>query len=63
MNEDLEKTMNDIDQSASQCCTEMREKAAELCSSVEAYVREEPMKSVVIAAALGLVAGLLLSRR
>jgi ElaB/YqjD/DUF883 family membrane-anchored ribosome-binding protein len=55
--------VEEIDQSASECCAEMREKAAELCTSMENYVRQEPMKSVVIAAGLGLVAGLLLSRR
>ncbi|HTQ38472.1 MAG TPA: hypothetical protein VMJ32_05565 [Pirellulales bacterium] len=63
MNEDLDKVMSDIESSASECCAEMREKAAELCNSVEDFVRHEPMKSVVIAAGLGLVAGLLLSRR
>ena len=63
MKEDLEKVVEEIDQSASECCAEMREKASELCSSMESYVRQEPMKSVVIAAGLGLVAGLLLSRR
>jgi ElaB/YqjD/DUF883 family membrane-anchored ribosome-binding protein len=41
----------------------MKEKATELCNSVEAYVRQEPMKSVVIAAGVGLLTGLLLSRR
>jgi ElaB/YqjD/DUF883 family membrane-anchored ribosome-binding protein len=63
MNEDLEKVVSDIEESASECCSEMREKATELCNTVEDYVRQEPMKSVVIAAGLGLVAGLLLSRR
>jgi ElaB/YqjD/DUF883 family membrane-anchored ribosome-binding protein len=63
MNEELDKVVNDIEQSASECCADMREKAAELCGSVEDYVRREPMKSVVIAAGLGLVTGLLLSRR
>ncbi|HEY2826999.1 MAG TPA: hypothetical protein VGJ04_05305 [Pirellulales bacterium] len=63
MNEEFEKVVSDIEQSASECCSEMREKAAELCGTVEDYVRHEPMKSVVIAAGLGLVAGLLLSRR
>ncbi|HEY2762163.1 MAG TPA: hypothetical protein VGI75_15500 [Pirellulales bacterium] len=63
MNDDLEKVVSDIEESASECCAEMREKASELCGTVEDYVRQEPMKSVVIAAGLGLVAGLLLSRR
>jgi len=63
MNEELEKVVGDIDKSAEQCCAEMKEKAGELCHSVEDYVRQEPMKSVVIAAGLGLVAGLFLSRR
>jgi len=63
MNEELEKVVKEIDQSAEACCVEMKEKATELCHSVEAYVRQEPMKSVAIAAGLGLVAGLLLSRR
>jgi ElaB/YqjD/DUF883 family membrane-anchored ribosome-binding protein len=63
MNEDLEKVVSDIEESASECCAEMRDRAAEMCTSVEAYVRQEPMKSVVIAAGLGLVAGLFLSRR
>jgi ElaB/YqjD/DUF883 family membrane-anchored ribosome-binding protein len=53
----------DIDRSASECCAEMKEKASELCGTIEEYVHNEPMKSVVIAAGLGLVAGLLLSRR
>jgi ElaB/YqjD/DUF883 family membrane-anchored ribosome-binding protein len=63
MNEELEKVVKDIDKSASECCAEMKEKAGELCGSIEAYVRQEPMKSVAIAAGLGLVAGLILSRR
>ncbi len=63
MNEDLNKVVSDIEESASECCSEMRERAAELCGTVEDFVRQEPMKSVVIAAGLGLVAGLLLSRR
>ena len=63
MKEEIEKTINDIDESAAECCSQMREKAGELCNSVEAYVRKEPMKAVVIAAGVGLVAGLLLSRR
>ena len=63
MNEEIEKVVKEVDQSAAECCAEMKERAAELCSSVEAYVRQEPMKSVVVAAGLGLVAGLLLSRR
>jgi len=63
MSEELEKVIKDVDQSASECCAEMKEKATELCNSVEAYVRQEPMKSVVVAAGLGLVAGILLARR
>ncbi|HZZ27371.1 MAG TPA: DUF883 C-terminal domain-containing protein [Pirellulales bacterium] len=63
MNEELDKVMGDIENSASECCSQMREKTAELCGTVEDYVRQEPMKSVVIAAGLGLVAGLFLSRR
>jgi ElaB/YqjD/DUF883 family membrane-anchored ribosome-binding protein len=63
MAEELDKVMDQIDRSATECCAEMKEKAAELCNSVEAYVRQEPMKSVVIAAGAGLLAGLLLSRR
>ena len=41
----------------------MKVKAGELCESIETYVRQEPMKSVAIAAGLGLMAGLILSRR
>jgi ElaB/YqjD/DUF883 family membrane-anchored ribosome-binding protein len=63
MNEEIEKVVKDIDQSAEACCAEMKEKASELCGSIEAYVRQEPMKSVAIAAGLGLMTGLLLSRR
>ncbi len=63
MNEELEKVIETVDCSADQCCAEMRAKAAELCNSVEAYVRKEPMKAVVIAAGVGLLAGLLASRR
>ncbi len=57
MNEDLDKVMNDIDRSAEECYAEMREKAAELCQSVETYVRKEPVKSAIIAVGLGFVAG------
>ena len=63
MNDELNKVVSDIEKSATECCTEMRQRATELCGTVEDYVRQEPMKSVVIAAGLGLVAGLLLSRR
>jgi ElaB/YqjD/DUF883 family membrane-anchored ribosome-binding protein len=63
MNEELEKVVKDIDKSAEACCSEMKVKAGELCESIETYVRQEPMKSVAIAAGLGLVAGLILSRR
>lgn len=63
MNNELEKVMKDVDESAAECYSEIKEKAAELCNSVEAYVRKEPMKGVLLAAGLGLVAGLLMSRR
>jgi ElaB/YqjD/DUF883 family membrane-anchored ribosome-binding protein len=63
MKNELDKVMKDVDRSAAECCTEMKEKAAELCNSVEAYVRQEPMKGVLLAAGLGLVAGLLMARR
>jgi ElaB/YqjD/DUF883 family membrane-anchored ribosome-binding protein len=63
MNEELEKVRDDVDRSATECCADMREKAKELCNSVEAYVRQEPMKAVVIAAGVGLLAGVLASRR
>jgi len=63
MKNEIEKVMKDVDESAAECCAEMKEKAAELCNSVEAYVRQEPMKGVLLAAGLGLVAGLLMSRR
>ena len=63
MNEELDKVMSDIDRSAEECYVEMREKAAELCQSVETYVRKEPVKAAIIAVGLGFVAGMLLSRR
>jgi ElaB/YqjD/DUF883 family membrane-anchored ribosome-binding protein len=63
MNEELDKVVADIDRSASECCSELKEKAADLYSNVEEYVHNEPMKSVAIAAGLGLIAGLLISRR
>jgi ElaB/YqjD/DUF883 family membrane-anchored ribosome-binding protein len=63
MKNEIEKVMQDVDQSAAECCAEMKEKAAELCDSVEAYVRKEPMKGVLLATGLGLVVGLLISRR
>ena len=63
MDEKLEKAVEDVEQSASQCCSEMREKAAELCNCVEDYARREPLKALLIAGGLGLVVGVLLSRR
>jgi ElaB/YqjD/DUF883 family membrane-anchored ribosome-binding protein len=63
MDEKLEKVVADVEQSASECCAEMREKATELCNSVEAYARREPLKALMIAGGLGLVVGVLLSRR
>lgn len=63
MNEELDKVMGDIDRSAEECYDEMREKAAELCQSVETYVRKEPVKAAIIAGGLGFVAGILLARR
>lgn len=63
MNEELDDVMDKIDRSASECCSEMREKATELFDAVEAYVRREPMKAAVIAAGLGLFTGLIFARR
>ena len=63
MNEELDKVMNDIDRSAEEVYAEVREKASELCQSVEIYVAKEPVKSAIVAAGLGFVAGMLLSRR
>ena len=55
--------MDEVDRSATDCCADMRDKAKDLCNSVEAYVRQEPMKAVVIAAGFGLLAGVLAARR
>ncbi|HEY2762109.1 MAG TPA: hypothetical protein VGI75_15230 [Pirellulales bacterium] len=63
MKEEIEKAIDQVDESAAECCSQMREKANELCNALESYVRQEPMKSVVIAAGIGIVAGLFLSRR
>jgi ElaB/YqjD/DUF883 family membrane-anchored ribosome-binding protein len=63
MSEELDKVIDDIDRSASECCAEVREKAAELAQSIEVYVRNEPLKSAIIAVGLGFVAGMLLTRR
>jgi ElaB/YqjD/DUF883 family membrane-anchored ribosome-binding protein len=63
MNEEIEKVMTDIERSASACSQEVREKAAELCESIESYVRQEPLKSAIVAAGLGFVVGVLLTRR
>ena len=63
MSEKLDKVIDDIDRSASECCAEIREKATELCQSIEGYVRTEPLKAAVIAVGLGFVAGMLLTRR
>jgi ElaB/YqjD/DUF883 family membrane-anchored ribosome-binding protein len=63
MDEKLEKVVADVEQSATECCTQMREQAAELCNTVEAYAKREPLKALMIAGGLGLVVGVLLSRR
>jgi ElaB/YqjD/DUF883 family membrane-anchored ribosome-binding protein len=63
MAEPIKEAVEQIDESASQCCAEMQAKASEFYRSVEDYVNREPMKAVLIAAGLGLVAGIVLSRR
>ncbi|MCC7083385.1 MAG: hypothetical protein IT427_00080 [Pirellulales bacterium] len=63
MDENLEKVVSDVEKSASECCCEMRQKAADLCSCVEDFARNEPLKALLIAGGLGLVVGVLLSRR
>lgn len=63
MDEKLEQVVAEVEQSASECCAEMRAKAAELCNSVEAYARRDPLKALVIAGGVGLVVGVLMSRR
>jgi ElaB/YqjD/DUF883 family membrane-anchored ribosome-binding protein len=63
MSEEVEKVMENVNRSAEECCAEMRTKAVELCNSIETYARQEPLKAVAIAAGVGLLAGLLISRR
>lgn len=63
MDEKLKEVVAEVEQSASQCCSDMREKAAELCTVVEDYARREPLKALMIAGGVGLVVGVLLSRR
>jgi ElaB/YqjD/DUF883 family membrane-anchored ribosome-binding protein len=63
MDEKLKDVVADVERSATECCSEMREKAAELCGTVEEYARREPLKALMIAGGLGLVVGVLLSRR
>lgn len=63
MDESLNDVVSQIDESAAECCEDMRAKTAELYKQVEEYVRREPIKSLAITAAVGLVAGVLLSRR
>lgn len=63
MAEPIDEVVDQIDESASQCCAQMREKASELCQTLEDYVRREPMKAVLIAAGVGLVVGFALTRR
>ncbi len=63
MDEKLNEVVAEVERSASECCAEMRQKAAELCSSVEDYAKREPLKALMIAGGLGLVVGVLLSRR
>lgn len=63
MDEKLNEVVAEVERSASECCAEMRNKAAELCNSVEDFAKREPLKALMIAGGLGLVVGVLLSRR
>jgi ElaB/YqjD/DUF883 family membrane-anchored ribosome-binding protein len=63
MNQDVEKALETVNRSAEEISADLREKAVELCNSVEAYVRQEPIKAVAIAVGVGLLTGLLVSRR
>ena len=55
--------LQEAKQVASQYLEKSREKATEVEDSVIRYVREKPVKSMVIAAGAGALLGFLLSRR
>lgn len=54
---------NEIKDQASIYYNEGRERAAEFEKSLESYVQEKPLKSVLIAAGIGLVLGMVWKRR
>ncbi len=50
-------------EAAEECCAAGTEKMRKAAENVEDYVRREPVKSLLIAAGVGFLAGLLVIRR
>jgi len=61
--EKAQQVMSQVRERASAYYSQGREKAADYTHRVEDMVREQPMKSVLIAAGVGLLLGMLLRRR
>jgi len=58
-----EEQLENIRETAAEYVEQGRTKALELEGSLESKIRDEPMKSLLIAAGVGFVAGFLLLRR
>jgi ElaB/YqjD/DUF883 family membrane-anchored ribosome-binding protein len=61
--ENVAHKLDEIAGSAHQLYDRGRERVGELRDSVDVYIKERPMRSVLIAAGVGLCLGLILARR
>lgn len=61
--ETAQEKFGELKESASEYLRQGKDKARELGGDVEDFVREQPVKSLLIAAAVGLVLGVLWKRR
>ncbi len=58
-----QEKMGDAKQKATEYYEQGKKKASEFEDQIESYVRQKPLKSVLIAAGVGILLGFLLSRR
>jgi ElaB/YqjD/DUF883 family membrane-anchored ribosome-binding protein len=63
MDEKLKEVVADVEHSATECCADMRQKAADMGRCVEDFARQEPLKALLIAGGVGLLVGIMVSRR
>ena len=58
-----QETLGQVRENANECCQHGRDKVHGVASAIEQYIRERPIKSVFIAAGIGLLYGRFWMRR